>query len=205
MDEPDPKGPEQVSSNVTPRIVVVGSAGSGKTRLAKELARRFQLPHIELDGLNWDPEWTAIAQTNPEAFKERVSAAVDGGAWVVDGNYGAVRNLVWPKATALVWLDYPLRVVLWRVFWRTLRRTITRQTLWNGNRERFATQFLSRDSLFLWVLKTYRRRRREYPGILGQPEHAHLRVFRHRSPRETRAWLAGVTAQDLAAVDAPVR
>ena len=187
-----------------PRIVVVGSTGSGKTWLAKELSRRFDVPHVELDALNWDPDWTAVAQAAPEVFRERVRGAVSGGAWVVDGNYGAARDLVWPRAMALVWLDYPLRVVVWRTFWRTLKRTFTRETLWNGNKERFRAQFLSRDSLFLWVLKTYWRRRREYPGILGRPEHALLRVFRHHSPGKTRAWLASLTVQDMVAADAPV-
>ena len=54
-----------------------------------------------------------------------------------------------------------------------------------ANQVWFRNQFLSRDSLFIWAFKSYRRRRRSYPLILDQSEHAHLRLFRHHSPRET--------------------
>ena len=180
-----------------PRIVVMGSTGSGKTSLARALAHRFQVPHVEMDALNWDPNWNSVAETDRELFRARVQAAVSGEDWVIDGNYSSARDLVWPRATALVWLDYPLRVVMWRLWWRTVRRAVTRQALWNGNRERFWTQFLSSNSLFVWLLKSHWRRRRTIPTALARPEHEHLRVFRHRSPRETAAWLAGLAVQPL--------
>jgi hypothetical protein len=46
-------------------------------------------------------------------------------------------------------------VVMWRFLGRTLRRSITREVLWSGNRERFTTQFATRKSLFLWALQTH--------------------------------------------------
>jgi len=57
-------------------------------------------------------------------------------AWVVDGNYGPVRDIVWKRATHLVWLDYERPVIMARVIRRTLLRAVLRTELWNGNRER---------------------------------------------------------------------
>ena len=123
--------------------------------------------------------------------------ALQGDAWVVDGNYSKVRDLVWSRAEVVVWLDFALPIVMWRLLGRTLRRAVTGEELWNGNHERLATTLCSRDSILLWALKTYRKHRREYPGVVGNPEYAHLRLVRLRSPRATEAWLSGLGARGV--------
>jgi len=168
------------------RIVVVGTTGSGKTTLASHISERLGIPHVELDAINWGPNWTM--RPNDE-FHSAVDLATSGETWVVDGNYSRTRDLLWPRADTIVWLDYPLAVVLWRLWWRTLRRTLRKEELWSGNRERFWTQFISSDSLFVWALQTYWRRRREYPVLLSAPEHAHLTLVHLRSPWQTNKWL----------------
>jgi adenylate kinase family enzyme len=172
------------------RLVVVGTTGAGKTTLARRLASQLVVPYVELDALHWDANWTPAP---PDLFRARAEAATAGDGWVVDGNYGAVRPIVWPRADTIIWLDYPLVVNLWRLLWRSLRRGLARQELWNGNRERLREQFLSRESLFLWAVKTHGRRRREIPVLLARPEHAHLAVVRLGSPCATHRWLARVT------------
>ncbi len=169
------------------RIVVVGSTAAGKTTMANALAQRFGLRHVELDALHWEANWTPAAT---DVLRERVAAALSADGWVVDGNYSAVRDLVWPRADTLVWLDYPLPLILMRLTRRTFVRVASRLELWNGNRERFYTQFFTRDSLYLWVLQTYRRRRREFAHLVADPANAHLAVVHLRSPRAAAAWLA---------------
>lgn len=168
------------------RIVVVGTTGSGKTTLAGELAQQLEVPHVELGALHWEPGWTE-APTN--LFRERVTRALSGEAWAVDGNYSAVRDIVWSRADTIVWLDYSLPTILCRLTRRTFRRIFTREELWSGNKERMWVQFLSRDSIFLWALKTYRKRRRTYPTLLASPEHAHLHFVHLHSPRQARRFL----------------
>ena len=169
------------------RIVVVGTAGCGKTTFASTLAERLAIPHIELDALHWEPGWQ---EASTEAFRLRVRAAVAEDAWVVDGNYSVARDLVWPRSELIVWLDYRLPMILARLVRRTARRIFTREELWSGNRERFWTQVATRESILLWALQTYRRRRRQTPVALSSPEHAHLTVCRFRSPREADQLLA---------------
>ena len=148
------------------------------------------MPHVELDALNWGPNWTMVPV---DLFKARVARAVKGDAWVIDGNYAGrgARDLVWPRADTVVWLDPPLGVIFVRLFRRAVRRSRSGEELWpgTGNRETLRNQFLSRDSLFWWALKTSRRRRRELPLILARPEYAHLTVHRFRRAEEATAWL----------------
>ncbi len=168
------------------RFAVVGASGSGKTTLANGLARSLQIPHVELDALFWNPDWVPAPR---DVFRERVSQALRGGTWTTDGNYRVVRDIVWNRADTLIWLDYSLPVVMGRIIWRTLWRLVAREELWNGNRETFVGVFLSRDSIILYALRTYRRRRQEYRELLTRPEQAHLNVVHLHSPGATREWI----------------
>ncbi len=170
------------------RISVIGTSGSGKTTLARQLSQALHLPHVELDALYWGPNWTP---TPIDPFQARVIQALSGDRWVVDGNYSKVRQMVWRQADTVVWLDYSLAVVLGRLTRRTLQRMVRQEELWNGNREPWQRLF-NRDSILLWALSTYGKRRREYPQLLSQPEHAHLRVVQLRSPEATRQWLSNL-------------
>jgi adenylate kinase family enzyme len=168
------------------RVAIVGTSGSGKTILARRLAQRLGVPHIELDALHWEADWTPAPT---EVFRARVSRALDGDTWTTDGNYSAVRDITWSRADTVAWLDYAWPVVMGRVTWRTLRRSLTREELWNGNYERLWESFVGRDAIVWWALRTYRRRKREYPVLFRQPEFAHLSVVRLGSPRSAREWL----------------
>src|SRR5919106_628268 len=87
------------------RVNVVGTTASGKTTFARALAARLGVPHVELDALHWEADW----QEAPDAvMRHRVRQAVAADAWVVDGNYSAIRDLVWERAEAGNWLDFRL-------------------------------------------------------------------------------------------------
>ena len=179
--------PERFSAR---RINVVGTSATGKTTMAAALASILGVPHVELDALHWEPDWT---EAPDDVLRERVRAALTGDGWVVDGNYAKVRDLLWERAEAVVWLDLPLRTVLRRYLARTVRRVGRREELWSGNRERLSTHLFSRDSLLWWILSTYRRRRREYPPLLAaRPD---LVAIRLRSARAADRWLAEVRRQ----------
>jgi adenylate kinase family enzyme len=154
------------------RVAVIGVTGTGKTTFAAALARKLGVPHIELDALHWEPNWV---MAELDVFRERVERAVAADRWVVDGNYSKTRDLVWSRADTVVWLDYAFALTFARLLRRTLARVISGEELWNGNRERFADQFLSRDSVFLWAIQTYPRYRATFPKLLASDAYAHLR------------------------------
>ena len=170
------------------RINVVGTSCSGKTRLARQLAHRLDLPHVEMDALFWGPDWTPVPA---DRFRKLVAYAAAGDAWVLDGGYSPVRDLIWSRADTVVWLDYPMPTVLGRWARRTVSRIRSGQEFWpgTGNRESFRNAF-RRDGLLVWILSTHRRRRRTMAAQLAaSPRISQVRL---RSPVETERWLRGI-------------
>jgi adenylate kinase family enzyme len=171
------------------RFVVIGTTGSGKSTLAERLANKLGLDFIELDALNWGPNWTPAGDA---LLCERAEIATRVPGWVVAGNYSATRPVTWARAQAVIWLDYSLWVIFWRLVRRTWKRIVRQEELWNGNREHLWTQLKlwSEESLFHWLFKTYWRRKREYRQLFAMPEYTHLNVFRFKNPEEAQAWLS---------------
>ncbi|HEY9151785.1 MAG TPA: hypothetical protein VIN60_02785 [Anaerolineales bacterium] len=173
------------------RIVIVGTTSSGKSTLAKRSAEQFALDFIELDALHWEPNWH---EAPDDVFRVRADEATRAERWVVAGNYHQVRDIVWSRAEAVIWLDYSFPRVFWQLTVRTFRRGILQEELWNGNREKLWWHFKlwSDESLYRWLFKTYWKRKREYPMLFAQSENAHLKIVRMKSPKETEEWLRSV-------------
>jgi adenylate kinase family enzyme len=166
------------------RVAVIASAsGNGKTTFGRELARRMDVPFVELDALVHGPNWT---ETTDDDLRAAVEPIVASGAWVIDGSYHRkLGDLVLRGADVVVWLDLPIRVWLPRLIKRTVRRVGGRELLWNDNRETLRGVLWGRESLFAWAFRSHIRRRRQWPEAL-----ASYPVVRLRTTAEVDAFLA---------------
>jgi adenylate kinase family enzyme len=170
------------------RVSVVGVSGSGKSTFGRRLAERIGAPYVELDALHHGPGWT---EATAEELRARVGPLVEGERWVIDGNYQRkLGDLVVARADTVVWLDLPVRVWFPRLARRTFGRALTRQELWNGNREQLRFLVTERPNIFGWAWRSHRRNRRELePWVAAHPN---ARLVRLRSPREVERFLADV-------------
>lgn len=172
------------------KILVTGSTGAGKTRLARTIADRLAIPYHEMDALAFaGPGW----QEN-EHLTEDVSRISSGPCWVFDSfGYPQVRDLLWTRADTIVWLDYPRPLIMRRVLRRSAARTLFRRRIFGGNVETLRAWFTA-DHPAWWAWRQYGARRAEIAARCAIPQFAPLDVIRLTTPRETTAWV-GTLAQ----------
>ena len=170
------------------RVSVVGNSGSGKSTIARRLAASLGAPHIELDAIFHQPGWQELPT---DEFRAAVAQAVGAESWVVDGNYSVVRNVVLARADTVVWLDLGRSLVMRRVVARTVRRVLTRQELWNGNREPFANLYRwdPTKNIIRWAWTRHGVYARRFAAEANDPGHSHIQFVRLRSPAEIEALL----------------
>ncbi len=97
------------------RILIIGSGGSGKTRLSLRLGKMLELPVIHLDALFWNPGWI---KTPREEWFQKVRELLDKEKWILDGNFGSTLEMRLEACDTAIFLDFPRTLCLYRALKR---------------------------------------------------------------------------------------
>lgn len=172
------------------RIIVIGSSCAGKSTFARELSQKLGYEYIQLDELHWLPNWQ---EQTAEEFRKIVSEKINSDRWVLDGNYSVVKDITWPLATDIVWLNYSFSTVLYRALKRSVIRAATKEELFSGNVETFRQSFFSKDSIIWWVITTFHDKRKRYPVLLGSNLASGANIVEFNKTSEASRWLSLVS------------
>src|SRR5712691_1670354 len=112
--------------SLSQRTVIIGNSGAGKSALAESLAALVHVPVIDLDLLNWEGD--DYGRKRDEDAARRMTLEVSAQPrWIIEGVYGWLAEIALPRATALIWLDFPWSVCRAGLLARGLRRGATNQ------------------------------------------------------------------------------
>ncbi len=170
-------------------INIIGTTGSGKSTLAKQLSKQLNLVYIELDDLLWLDDWQ---ESSNEALFLKLKIATENAdtGWVLDGIYTRTIPMIMQQADMVIWLDYPFWVNLYRLTRRTLKGLVNQKPLWkhSNNRENLKL-ILSKQSIFVWLIKSYPKNRKKYLNLMKNPDYQHIQFIRLTSPQQTKEFL----------------
>ena len=174
------------------RINIIGTTGSGKTTFAVALAEKLGYPCVQMDQLFWKPNWQ---EPSDKEFFPKLTKALAGEHWVLDGNYSRANTIKWERADTVIWLDLGYLRTLLRLLRRTVWRAYTRQELWpgTGNKESFSKSFMSGDSILAWFFRSYRKNKSRYSDLMQSSDYEHIEMIRLQSPNEMQIFLDAAT------------
>lgn len=167
------------------RIIVAGVSGSGKTHTARVISKLLNIPHFDLDNYYWESGWVG---KDRQQFNEIVSDLTSNNTWVISGNFSNTEMPIFERCDHIIWLDYSIFRCLAQSFARSIRRIIKKEPCCNGNFESFRQLFFSKNSIILWVLTSYNKRRTFYNQLFSS-NYKTKTLIKFSSIDETNAWL----------------
>jgi adenylate kinase family enzyme len=173
------------------KINVIGTSGSGKSHFSKQLAERMGYPYIELDAIYWQRNWRGIETSD---FLKRVITEVNQPYFVLDGNHSKTNEVKWSAVDTVIWLDMGFWLTFWQVLSRSFWRSLYQNEIWQGtgNKESFVRNFLSKDSVILWMLKNYWKTKRKYRALFRSDLSKTITLVRLRTRHEAYEFINNV-------------
>jgi adenylate kinase family enzyme len=166
------------------KIALFGPPAAGKSTLARWLSAELGHPHTDLDDLLFTPDGPLPL---PE-FRRQAGEITQQDAWVVEGNFSKLADVVWHRADVLVWLDFPLHLIMYRIVRRSLYQLTGREDSSQAKRLTWSKAFFSRRSLLRTAIRKYRNNRPRYARQVSETADRGVEVVRLRSPREVHHW-----------------
>ncbi|WP_299192514.1 topology modulation protein [uncultured Erythrobacter sp.] len=167
------------------RLMVIGPCGAGKSTASHRIHYLLGLPLHHLDKLHWRAGWI---EGSKEELHADLAPILASDSWIIDGNYGSTMEPRIARADTIVYLDFPIRLCLWRAFKRVWQfRGRSRPDMADGCPERFNLEF------FLYIAAWNHRARPRTEKLLSG---SHDKIIRLKNPRELEDWLARLEANN---------
>ena len=164
------------------RISIVGGSGSGKSTLCNILSKELGLPAIQLDAINYEPNWVEINKTERDNM---ILSKAQDDKWVIDGNYNKTLKERFDKADLIIWLDYSTLKQLHGILKRYFTTRNSERPEIPGCKERLEPEFIK------YVLTYNKKKRPVILDYLKDVPKEKVLIFKHQ--KDLNAWLKDFT------------
>ena len=99
------------------KVVIIGSAGAGKSTLARKLGSKLNIKVVHLDRVFWQRGWKEKPRdTRIDILQDLVREK----RWIIEGTYLSSSKARLNAADTIIFLDIPPLLCLWRIIKRHL-------------------------------------------------------------------------------------
>lgn len=122
------------------KIHIIGCSGSGKTYLANALSEKYNIPHFDLDDIQWDNTAREYGKKRPlDKRKALLQEVLSNDAWIIEGVYYSWVQQSFDEADKIYVLDMPRYLYKSRIMIRSVKRKLgilkgkkeTLKSVWN--------------------------------------------------------------------------
>lgn len=166
------------------RVALFGAPATGKSTLARRLSAELGEPHTDLDDVLFTPQGPLPL----EEFRRQAAAITATGGWIVEGNFSKLADIVWHRADTLIWLDFPLPLILYRITRRSLHQLTGREDSAQARHLTWSTAFFARRSLLRTAIRKHRDNRPRYERQVAETAALGVNVVRLRSLHQVQQW-----------------
>ncbi len=165
------------------KILIIGSAGAGKSTFARRLHKATDIELIHLDKVFWRPNWV---ETPKDEWKKTVENLLKKDSWIMDGNYGGTMEIQLAACDTVIFLDLPRTICVWRALKRFLfYKKKTRPDMAEGCDEKLDLEFIK------WIWNYPTRTKPKVESLLERFQNTKT-VIRLQSKNEIEKFLQNI-------------
>ena len=153
------------------KICIIGGSGTGKTTLAENLGKQYEIPVIHLDGINYHKGWI---ERDKDERDQIILEKIKESKWIIDGTYSSTLKERISKADLIIYLDYSSIVQIKGVLTRYLKNPNKLKKEIPGCKERMNWKF------FIWVLNWRSTKREKIISIIENVDKNKILIFKNR-------------------------
>jgi len=155
------------------KIMIIGSAGAGKSTLARKISDITGVKVFHLDRFLGKPGWISISR---EELKKDIGNIMKLESWIIDGNYSSTIEMRLEEADTVIFLDFPVWVCLWgAVKRRIVYANKSRPDITVGCDEKLDWEFIK------WILTfPLKRRGNIHKALEDHSDGKHIYIFKSR-------------------------